>query len=54
MNELTRIKKALAVYKSVNTHGVQSRKWREAHAYLCKVHDTYGTVDVGVIRSLTR
>lgn len=52
MNELQRLSRAIAIHKG--TRKASEKEIREAWAYLHKVHNKYGTVDVGIIRSLIR
>ena len=52
MNELEKIRRAIRVYEGkIHTN---LPEWKEAESYLLKVHRTYGTIDVGIIRSLIR
>jgi len=52
MNELDRISNAVKVYegRTPSSHDV----WLEAERYLLRVHETYGTIDVGIIREIIR
>ncbi len=52
MNELQRLNRAVAIH--TGRRRASEKEMREAWAYLNKVHDKYGTVDVGIIRSLIR
>ena len=52
MNELQRLSRAIAIHKG--RRRASEKEIREAWAYLHKVHNKYGTVDVGIIRSLIR
>jgi len=52
MNELQRLSRAVAIH--TGRRRGSEKEIREAWAYLCKVHNKYGTVDVGIIRSLIR
>ncbi len=52
MNELQRLSRAIAIHKG--RRRASEKEIREAWAYLHKVHNKYGTVDVSIIRSLIR
>jgi len=49
--EITKLQKAIRVY---SRHLDNEPKFIEAEKYLQKVHRTYGTIDVNIIRDILR
>ena len=50
--EIERIEEAVKVYEGY--HWRTHKEWLEAENYLCKVFDTYGTINIKEIQNLIR
>lgn len=50
--ELSDIKLANAIYQGHKY--ATDQQWKDAEAYLMKVHDKYGTIDPSIIKNLIR
>jgi len=48
--EITEIARWVRIYNNPNSY----RQFNIAFAYLKKVHDKYGTIDINIIKQLTR
>jgi len=50
--EISDIKLATAIYEGHKY--ATDNQWRKAEAYLKKVHDKYGTIDISLIKNLIK
>lgn len=48
--ELSDIKLATAIYEGHRSSTL--KQWQQAEAYLKKVHDKYGTIEISLIKNL--